>query len=312
MRHAFCLAASAAALCLASPAAAQDDSSLAMPIFEAGKAYYDQGSYDKALEQFEEAYRLQPLPELLYNIGQCHERLQDYPAAIEAYSRYLEEKPDAEDTQAVEEKIRNLEQKLEGTGILLHVSEEGADIYVDGERVAVSPVEYTIRTEPGTHDLEVAKDGFQTVVMKFTVPPGLIHEAQIMLLPLPDEEEEHEEEPQSEEASPATWFYWTYGVSAAAGAAAIVTGSLALSKAGKASSTNDPLLYDTNKQKARRLAISTDVLVGVAALGFIASTAGAIAAATRKSSGESGGMQPVTVAPLASPELAGVAVQLTF
>jgi tetratricopeptide (TPR) repeat protein len=312
MRHALRLVAAAAVLCAAAPAGAQDDSSLAMPIFEAGKAYYDQGSYDKALEQFEEAYRLQPLPELLYNIGQCHERLQDYPAAIEAYSRYLDEKPDAEDTQAVEEKIRNLEQKLESTGILIDVSEDGADIYVDGERVAVSPIEFPIRTAPGTHDLEVVKDGFQTVVMKFTVPPGLTHEAQVTLIPLPAEEEEDEQAQEPEEAGHAAWFAWTYGVSAAAGAAAVVTGSLALSKARKASSTHEALAYDSYKLEARRLAISTDVLIGVAALGFIVSTAGAIAAARSRSGGESAEATSVMVAPLASSGLAGVAVQLAF
>lgn len=311
MRRALFLATAAAVLLIAAPAAAQDESNLAMTIFEAGRAYYNQGNYEKALEQFEEAYRLQPLPELLYNIGQCHERLQDVPASIEAYSLYLEQKPDAEDRQAVEEKIKNLEQKLADTGILLDVSEEGADIYIDGERVAVSPVEYLIRTEPGTHDLEVTKDGFQTVVMKFTVPPGLAHETQVTLVPLlPEAQETEEDEEEVEEPPQPTWFYWTYGMSAAAGAAAVVTGSLALKKASDASSTDVPTIYNSEKRKATRFAITTDVLIGVTALGIIVSTAGAIAAARNRNRAEQA--THVLVSPLASTELLGLAVQLAF
>jgi tetratricopeptide (TPR) repeat protein len=292
------------------PAAAQDSSSLAMPIFEAGQAYYKQGDYDKALEQFEEAYRLQPLPELLYNIGQCHERLQDLPAAIEAYERYLEKAPEAEDRQAVEEKIKKLKEKLAQTGIVLNVSEDGAEVFVDDELVAVTPVEEPIRTKPGTHRLKVKMDGFQTAVMKFTVPPGLVQEIQVTLVALPKEPDE-EEEP--EEGKPVTWFWWTFGVSAAAGAAAVVTGSLALVRAGQAGQATDPARYDSQKKTATRLAISTDVLIGVTAVGVIVSTAGAIAAAKKRGSVEdSAKTGPALLVPLVSPELAGLAVTLSF
>jgi tetratricopeptide (TPR) repeat protein len=296
--------AAATALTWQSPARAQDESSLAMEIFEAGSAYYKQGDYDKALEQFEEAYRLDPLPELLYNIGQCHERLQDYTDAIDAYSRYLEQDPAAQDRQAVEQKIKNLQQKLEMTGIVLDVSEQGAQVLVDGEPAGTSPVESFIHTQPGSHELEVVKEGFQTSVTMFTVPPGITQEIQVTLVPQPPDEPD-----------PATWFYWTYGIAAASGAAAVVTGVLALDKAGDASSTESPTRYDADRKMATRLAVTTDVLIGVAAACVIVSTAGAIVAAKKKKkkkTGASGGDTQVSLTPLASPEFAGLSLQLTY
>lgn len=288
--------ASAPILAWESRARAQDPSSLAMEIFEAGSAYYKQGSYDKALEQFEEAYRLEPLPELLYNIGQCHERLQNYTDAIDAYGRYLEADPGAEDRQAVEEKMKNLEQKLEETGIVLVVSEDGAKVSIDGEPVAKTPMDGPLRTEPGTHTLEIVKKGFQTSELKITVLAGATQEVQVTLVPLPQDGSE-----------PATWFYWTYGLSAAAGAAAVATGVLALDKAGDASATSSPTRYETDRKMAMRLAISTDVLIAVAAAGALVSTIGIIANA-KKSKGEAS----ASVTPLATPTCAGLSLELTF
>ena len=104
-----------------------------------------------------------------------------------------------------------------------------------------------------------------------------------------------------------TWFYWTYGFSAAAGAAAVVTGILALDKAGDAASTSSALRYDTDRRMAMRLAIATDVLIGVAAIGAIVSTVGIIVAAKKKKTGAR-----VSLTPLASPWSAGLTLQLTF
>lgn len=294
--------AAAAALAWTPPASGQDASSLAMEIFEAGSAYYKQGNYEKALEQFEEAYRLDPLPELLYNIGQCHERLQDYRDAIDAYGRYLDADPQAQDRQAVEEKIKNLEQKLAQTGIVLAVTEPGAQVLIDGEAAGTTPVDELIHTDPGPHELEIAKEGFQTSVMTFTVPPGVTQQIQVTLVPLP---------PDERETGPATWFYWTYGLSAAAGAAAVVTGVLALDKAGDASSTSSPDRYDADRTMAMRLAVTTDVLIAVAAAAAIASTAGIIADAKKSKPAEAQDTH-VSLTPLASPQFAGLSLQLAF
>jgi tetratricopeptide (TPR) repeat protein len=290
---------------LASPAAAQEDTELAMPIFEAGLAYYNQGNYEKALEQFEEAYRLNPLPELLYNIGQCHERLGDYETAIESYAKYLKEHPDAEDRQAVEQKIKNIESKLAKTGILLTVSEDGADIFVDDLLVATSPAGAAINTKPGTHELRVEKQGFQTVKMKVTVPAGHTQETQVTLVPVPPE-------PPPEPGKKPTWFYWTFGVAGAAGLAAVVTGSLALKNAGDARDAPTQDLWQSEKLLARKLAISTDVLIGAAGALALVSTIGIIVAARSTETKANAMRKDWLVSPVAGQGHGGLVLQMTF
>jgi tetratricopeptide (TPR) repeat protein len=79
----------------------------------AGIAYYDEARYDDAAREMEAAYRLKPLPALLYNLAQCYERLGRAADAAETYRRYLSASPRAEDRVVVETRIRNLEERAE-------------------------------------------------------------------------------------------------------------------------------------------------------------------------------------------------------
>jgi tetratricopeptide (TPR) repeat protein len=76
--------------------------------FKRGRAAYDEGRYDTALRDFEEALRLSQRPALLYNIGRCHEQLGHAAAAIDAYERYLVAAPDATDRLEAKERIDRL------------------------------------------------------------------------------------------------------------------------------------------------------------------------------------------------------------
>ena len=65
---------------------------------DAARAHYAGGLalarvhyYQTALIEFTEAYRLSPHFAVLYNIGQCYDRLDQPSRAIEALSRYLGE-----------------------------------------------------------------------------------------------------------------------------------------------------------------------------------------------------------------------------
>jgi tetratricopeptide (TPR) repeat protein len=62
--------------------------------FDQGRAYYDAGGYLDAVREYEQAYALVPLPELLFNIGQAWRLKGDKPQAIAAYQRYLDAAPD--------------------------------------------------------------------------------------------------------------------------------------------------------------------------------------------------------------------------
>lgn len=57
--------------------------------FRQGKAYYDAGAYGEAAKEYERAYAIAPLPDLLYNVAQAYRMQGDKPKAIAAYERYL-------------------------------------------------------------------------------------------------------------------------------------------------------------------------------------------------------------------------------
>ena len=68
-----CLAGLLGVLLVVSPAAASaqtaPEKELAQKRYKVGEQLYDIGQYEKALVEFEEAYRLYPLPAMLYNIA---------------------------------------------------------------------------------------------------------------------------------------------------------------------------------------------------------------------------------------------------
>lgn len=94
-------------------AADDRDTRSARSHLRAGAAYYEEARYDDALREMETAYRLRPLPELQYNIAQCHERLGHAREAAAAYRRYLDGKADAEDRAEVAERIKRLEERTD-------------------------------------------------------------------------------------------------------------------------------------------------------------------------------------------------------
>jgi len=87
---------------------------------EAGKrhylsaqAYFDHADYPDALKEFQESYRLSKYPAILYQIGQCQERLGQAADAIATFQRYLTADPSSKRRASVETTIANLKQRLE-------------------------------------------------------------------------------------------------------------------------------------------------------------------------------------------------------
>lgn len=59
--------------------------------FEAALEAFQNGDFETARQRYEEAYRLAPHPNTLYNLALACERLLDYDAAIAAFKRFLGE-----------------------------------------------------------------------------------------------------------------------------------------------------------------------------------------------------------------------------
>lgn len=86
-------------------------SDAARQLFVAGKTHFVAGQFRAAQARFVEAYRLQPLPDILFMIGQCHRNLGRHRRAIQAFEGYLRDQPAALDRVQVERLIQTLEQR---------------------------------------------------------------------------------------------------------------------------------------------------------------------------------------------------------
>jgi hypothetical protein len=135
-----------------------------------GEELFAAENFDAALAEFEAAHALLEGNAgrylLLWNIGQCHERLFHYDRALDYYQRYLDEGgPEAEDRAAVEATMRALENLL--ATVELEVNVEGAEVWVDGHPVGTAPG--TIRVTSGTHTVEVRASGHASEIREVQV-----------------------------------------------------------------------------------------------------------------------------------------------
>ena len=66
----------------------------------AGEKLFALGKFDEALDEYQKAYDAKPLPDFLFNIGQCHRNLGDYEAAIFSFKKFLKLDPEAPNRDA--------------------------------------------------------------------------------------------------------------------------------------------------------------------------------------------------------------------
>jgi tetratricopeptide (TPR) repeat protein len=102
----------ALAVVVAGPAVARaDDQEVARAHFVTGRSYYDQGRYQDALKEFQEAYRLSKRVGFLYNIGVCQEQLGHDDEALTAYQGYIASVADEGERAEVQGRIDRLKAK---------------------------------------------------------------------------------------------------------------------------------------------------------------------------------------------------------
>ena len=89
------------------------DEQAAREHFDRAEILYAHGQFEVALAEYLEAFEEAPLPELLFNVGQCQRNLDRYGEAIFSFWRYLGLRPDAPNRAAVLELIEELERKRE-------------------------------------------------------------------------------------------------------------------------------------------------------------------------------------------------------
>ena len=276
--------------------------------FEQGRALFDSGNFDAALPEFERAYELMGgRPEryiLLFNLGQCHERLFRYDAALGYYRRYLEEGgPQAQDRALVDGTIRALEGLLATIRVRSNVPR--AEVWIDDRRVGTSPGD--IRIPGGRHLVELRAPGFLPSRQEVLVPGRATRDLAFVLEALHRRQGIH----------PA--YFWTAaGVALASGIVGGVFGGLALgARADVDARLADPVArYDVSEQDQqdiRRTALTADIFYAGAALFGVGATVLVFLTDWRRGSGEaSGARAALGVGPLFLGRSTGVQVMGAF
>jgi tetratricopeptide (TPR) repeat protein len=140
--------------------------------FLAGQDYYTQGRYEKAIAEFEEAYRLDPRPLLLYNLAQAWEKIGNLEKAVDYLKKYVEADPGNDDRATLVERISTLEERIAATGVTVTCNEVGAKVYVDDKEVGTTPITGNVKLSAGNHKIQVSKPGFDDFKMSLAVTVG--------------------------------------------------------------------------------------------------------------------------------------------
>src|SRR5271169_6336835 len=86
------------------------DRQAAKRLFAKASQEYAQQNFEAALGDFTSAYRLAHVPEILYNLGQCHYELHQWRRAAYYYRRFLEARPHASVADQVRTRLADLDQ----------------------------------------------------------------------------------------------------------------------------------------------------------------------------------------------------------
>ncbi len=90
------------------------DRKRAKKVFEQGQKLFDLRRFAEALEKYQQAYEIAPLPGLLFNIGQAYRNLGDLDTALFSLRKYLKLKPDADNRDATLAYIADIEEEQWG------------------------------------------------------------------------------------------------------------------------------------------------------------------------------------------------------
>ena len=81
--------------------------------FKQGAAFYAEGAYDRALAEYQAAYAILPLPDLLFNIGQAQRMRGSRKEAIESYRRFTAQKSEGAASDLARRYIAALSHELD-------------------------------------------------------------------------------------------------------------------------------------------------------------------------------------------------------
>jgi hypothetical protein len=260
MRHAGYLI-SILALTMSSPVCAQESGGSAEERFEKGVSLFKNDDFDAALVEFKAAYKLKSHFAVRYNIGITLYKLHRYEEAFEELQAYLFEGGGQVGDERRKEVVEILGELKSLVGVLeVNCGVEEAQLFVDGKEVD----SWEMSLEVGEHSIEVRAPGYEPFTTTIELPGGSTLKVDAELVPEDDIETlPPVEADKGKRLGPAV--FWTgLGLTAAVSVTAAVTGGLALKYRSDYRDMDYEDAWRSTRRKCHDLALTTDILLGVA------------------------------------------------
>ncbi len=138
--------------------------------FIQGVDLFAKEDYPGALAAFQDSYRIVPKASVLYNIAMCQKALYRYVDSMATFDTYLEETGDGivpEKRSKAEAAL--LEMKRLVGRVKVVEAPINAEVRINGELVATTPLKESLVLDPGQHAIQIVKPGYKTLNTQVTV-----------------------------------------------------------------------------------------------------------------------------------------------
>ncbi len=172
-------------------------------LYRAGAQAYEQGKFEAAIEAFETAYGIQPLPQLLFSAAAAHRRqyaadggVQHLHTALANYRKYLAEVKTggrrvdaAKAIETLQSKVReddeptDGEKKAKATRLMVTTTSKTATLALDDKAAVAMP--FVEQVEPGPHVLLIKAPGYRDVRREVVAVEGAVVAIEVPLAELP-------------------------------------------------------------------------------------------------------------------------------
>jgi hypothetical protein len=202
--------------------------------FLLGMQFFEVRAYRDAIREFEIATSIAPSADVWFNIGRAREELGEDEQAKAAFERYLRDRVDAPDAEAVRARIKMIQQRLatgqrpptessSGTGSLrIHLEPQSASnalVTLDGKTLRDPLRLQPVILPAGLHRLEVTRSGYVPFRAEVSIEPGMLTAAHPRLDRLT--------EAPSSRSHARTWTWVMLGVTGASALASGIMGGIA-------------------------------------------------------------------------------------
>lgn len=136
------------------------------------KADQAKAEYERALAAYTKAFELVPNPKIYYPMAIAEEKLEKWVDVATHLRRFLNQAPDADAKMRADAEARLDNAKLYIGVLKLTVAPEGAQVAIDGNPVATTPLTEPIFLAPGDYTLALSADGYKPMEQPITVEAG--------------------------------------------------------------------------------------------------------------------------------------------